>query len=187
MHTDLYFRSKVKLYVWSLEAIEPICPEGKFWPNWPYFDTCVRETDVRFEISASNYPRDHRNSKKKRPWRHQRSLTSNDLGWPQEGHEVSANHDFHLVTTIDMHIADQNTELLKLQVSKRCGTQTPLDMTLRMTSQVIGGRVTKFPGKMSNWLLVTLAKFGGATRRRFLVIAKIRRGRFGPPPRTGEG
>ena len=52
----------------------------------------------------------------------------------------------------------------------------------RHRSRVIGGRVTKFSGKMSNWLLVTLAKFGGATRRRFWVIAKIRRGgRFGPP------
>ena len=30
MHTDLYFRSKVKLHIWSLEAIEPRCPEGKF-------------------------------------------------------------------------------------------------------------------------------------------------------------
>ena len=48
-------------------------------------------------------------------WRHQRSLTSNDLGWPQVCHEVRANHDFHLITTIDMHITDQNTELLKLQ------------------------------------------------------------------------
>ena len=37
-----------------------------------------------------------------------------------------------------MHITDQNTELLKLQASKRCGTQIPLDMTLRMTSQVTG-------------------------------------------------
>ena len=79
MHSDLYFRSKVKLHIWSLEAIETRCPEGKFWPNWPYFDTYVRETDVRFEISASNYPRNHRNSKKT-------SVTSSeviDLEWPR--------------------------------------------------------------------------------------------------------
>ena len=61
--TDLYFRSKVNFHIWSLDTIDPRCPGGKLWPKWPHFDTYVRETDVRFEISASNYPWEHRNSK----------------------------------------------------------------------------------------------------------------------------
>ena len=148
IHTYLYFRSKVKFYIWSLEAVNYGCPEGILWPNWPHFDISLQETDVRFEISASNYHREHWNSKK-RPWRHQRSLSSNDLGWPQGDHEVSANHDFHLVTTIDMHITDQNTKLIKLQALKRCWTQIPLDMTFgkRHRSWIMGVGSPNFQGR----------------------------------------
>ena len=35
MHTDLCFGLKVKFHIWSSEAIDPRCPEGKLWPHWP--------------------------------------------------------------------------------------------------------------------------------------------------------
>ena len=33
------------------------------WPQWPNFDTCKWQTDVKIEISASNHRRGHQNSK----------------------------------------------------------------------------------------------------------------------------
>ena len=70
-------------------------------------------------------------------WRHQNSLTSDDLGWPWKGHNVSVNHGCHLATPIHVlvHITSKNTEVRKFQALKRCGTQISLDMTLEIRSQ----------------------------------------------------
>ena len=69
-------------------------------------------------------------------WRHQRSLTSDDLGWPRNGHNVSVNHGCHLATPIHVHITSKNTEVRKFQSLKRYGTYISLDMPLEIRSHV---------------------------------------------------
>ena len=71
---------------------------------------------------------------RKMTWRHQRSLTSDDLGWPRKGHNVSENHGGHLPTPIHVHITNKNTEVRKFQVLKQYGTQISVDMTLEIWS-----------------------------------------------------
>ena len=71
-------------------------------------------------------------------WRHQRSLTSDDLGWPRKCHKVSVNHGCHLPTPIHVHITSKHTDVRKFQTLKRYGTQISLDMTPEIRSQVKG-------------------------------------------------
>ena len=94
---------------------------GILWPRWPYFDTYEWQMDAKFKISAPNYPWGYTNPKNDL-WRHQRSLTSDDLGWPRNGHNVSVNHGCHLATPIHVHITSKNTEVRKFQALKRYGT-----------------------------------------------------------------
>ena len=108
---------------------------GIFRPQWPYFDTFGWKTDTKFTISAANYPWGHK-THKKGIWGHQRSLTSDDLGWPRKGHSVSANHGYHLPTPIHVHITSRHTEVRKFQALKRYGTQISPDMTPEIRSQV---------------------------------------------------
>ena len=91
--------------------------------------------DAKFKINAPNYPWGHKNPKNDL-WRDQRSLTSDDLGWPRNGHNVSVNHGCHLATPIHVHITSKNTEVRKFQALKRYGTYISLDMTLEIRSQV---------------------------------------------------
>ena len=108
------------------------------WPQWPHFDTYEWQTDAKFKISAPNYPWGHKNPKND-IWRHQRALTSDDLGWPRKGHNVRVNHGCYLPTPIHVHnITSINVEVRKFQALKRYGTQISLDMTLEIRSQVKG-------------------------------------------------
>ena len=85
---------------------------------------------------------------KKVAWRHQRSLTSDDLSWPRKGHNVSVNHGCHLPTSIHVHITSINADVRKFQALKRYGTQNSLDMTLEIRSQVKGpSRYGHFQGR----------------------------------------
>ena len=108
---------------------------GILWPRWPYFDTHEWQMDAKFKISAPNYPWGHKNPKNDL-WRHQRSLTSDGLGWPRNGHNVSVNHGCHLATPIHVHITSKNTEVRKFQALKRYGTYISLDMPLEIRLQV---------------------------------------------------
>ena len=120
---------------------------GILWPQWPHFDTCEWQTDAKFKISAPNYPRGHKYPKNG-IWRHQRSLTSDDLGWPRKGHNVSVNHGCHFPTPIHVHITSINAEVRQFQTLKRYATQISLDMTLEIRSKVIVGTNLKFSGKV---------------------------------------
>ena len=48
-------------------------------------------------------------------WRHHRSFTPDDLGWPRKGNNVGVNHGCHLATPIHVLITSKNTELRKFQ------------------------------------------------------------------------
>ena len=78
------------------------------------------------------------NQRTKLPLGAQRSLTSDDLGWPRKGHNVSVNHGCHLPTPIHVHITSKHTEVRKFQVLKRYWTQISFDMTLEIRPQVKG-------------------------------------------------
>ena len=102
--------------------------------QWPYYDTYEWQTDATFKINAPNYPWGRKNPKM--TWRHQRQLTSDDLGWPRKDHNVRVNHGCHLPTPIHVHITSKHTEVRKFQALKRYGTQISLDMTLEIRSQI---------------------------------------------------
>ena len=80
--TDHYFWSKSKFHFWSLEVIGLGCPGGISWPQWPHFDTLACQMNVKFEISASNYPRGAKTRKMSYDVTkgHWPRLTSVDLG-----------------------------------------------------------------------------------------------------------
>ena len=61
---------------------------GILWPQWTHFDTYERQTDAKFKISAPNYPWRHANPKNG-IWRHQRPLTSDNLGLTSERSTMS--------------------------------------------------------------------------------------------------
>ena len=107
------------------------------WPQWSHFDTYEWQTDAKFKISAPNYLWGHKNPRND-VWRHQRSLTSDDLGWPRKGHNVSVNHGCHLQTPIHVHSTSINAEFRKFQALKRYRTQISLNVTLEIRSQVKG-------------------------------------------------
>ena len=76
--------------------------------------------------------------------RHQRSLTSVDLG--------NVTMSMQIMEVASQHLC-KNAEIRKWQVSKGCRTQISLNMTLEIRSQVnaqlfIVGAVLKFSGKM---------------------------------------
>ena len=98
------------------------------WANDPISPNVNDERMKIIKISASNYPRGNKNPKND-IWRHHRSLTSDDLGWPWKGHNVNVSHVCHLATYIHVHITSKNTEICKLQALKLYGTQILLDIT----------------------------------------------------------
>ena len=65
-----------------------------------------------------------------------KGVTSIDLGWPQDCHNVSANHENRLASPIPVHITSRNAIVGKLQAWKRYGTQIPLNITLAIKSEV---------------------------------------------------
>ena len=94
---------------------------------------------LQIQKQCTKLPLGHKNPKND-IWRRQRSLTSDDLGWPRKCQNVSVNHGCHLSTPIHVHITSKHTEVRKFQALKRYGTQISLDMTLEIRSQVKGHR-----------------------------------------------
>ena len=65
-------------------------------PNDP-ISTRLNENGCQIQNQRINLPMGTKNLKKSR-WRHQRSVTTDDLGWPRKGNKVSKNHGHHLAT-----------------------------------------------------------------------------------------
>ena len=122
---------------------------GILWPRWPYFDTHEWQMDAKFKISAPNYPWGHKNPKNEL-WRHQRSLTSDDLGWPRNGHNVSVNHGCHLATPIHVHITSKIPKFASFR--RWNGTERTFRLTcpwrLGHRSKVMAGTILTFSEKM---------------------------------------
>ena len=122
---------------------------------------------------------------------HQRSVPSDDLDWPREGHYVSVNHECQLATPIHVPITSKNTEVRKFQALKQYGTQISLDMTLEIRSQVKDHsrylRSWNFQGRCKIVQWIGVPSFPTMSRSVRELLSETRTWLHHPPPLCRRG
>ena len=91
-------------------------------------------------------------------------MNSIGIGWPWQGNNVGANHEYHFVTTVHMHITDRSASKFAIYRHKiRYGSRVLFEMPTRwhLGSWVIATAETvpKCLGTAWNWITVWYGKF----------------------------